>query len=526
MPGSPPHPTRHAPSRRRAGVAALLILVGAACVAAQPAADPAAGPTEAAATSPPPARVDLTDPHRWSETAYGISLRPPDDWTAAPAPRDGNDFAWDAPDGGRLAFKIAYSHVPVQLDQAGVQALVQMGFALDGPRLRRGAEQRTIGNRPGTVMLFDIDPPNGGKPWFYAHAVVMLEPYAAAVVKIQSDQPHADAALARFEEVLASLHVPLGAELEALRRPQIDLGVAWLAAQPVGALEVSVPEEGWYRLSIDGQNVGHRRVVRVSDPVALRDDPELHGRGFVPPGTAVVLQDHRQRDGVALDRSLYAYAEADGEIEIWDLKQTLRPARDRAARGADDAGLPGHAEGDHDAVTWVETGARGPRGRRGTTAQSVIEVVQEVPPTQHTVAGVKAQESFLGSAGVAARVKGDGSVAGRTHHRRWRTPATGYLGQIQAMGLPAAMPRDPGTAFAFYAWDPASSDLALRTVRVGADPEGEPGGYVVYERPAPSSAETRHRFAADGTHLETLIPGGLTVTPTTPDELAARAPTP
>jgi|GEM_PF-3070505 len=507
---------------------ALVIGAPVAVAAADVDADVDADADAPSATAAAAAAIDLTDPHRWSETAYGISLRPPEGWTAAPAPRDGNDFAWDAPDGGRLAFKIAYSRVPVQLDQAGVQALVQMGFALHGPRLRRGAEQRTIGNRPGSLMLFDIDPPDGGPSWFYAHAVIMLEPYAAAVVKIQSDSTHADAALARFEEVLASLHVPLGSELESLRRPQIDLGVAWLNALPAGALAAAVPEESWYRLCIDGKDVGHRRVVRISDPVALALEPELRRRGFVPPGTAVVLQDHRQRDGVALDRSLYAYAEADGEIEIWDLKQTLRRATDTPG----DAGLPGRADGDDgdDAVTWVETGTRGPRGRRGTTAQHLIEVVQEVPPTQRTVAGVRAQESFLGSAGVAAARDNQGrlggSIAGRTHHRRWQTPETGYLGQIQAMGLPAAMPRDPGTAFAFYAWDPASGDLALRTVRVGPDPEGAGDGYVVYERPAPSSAETRHRFAADGTHLESLIPGGLTVIPTTRAKLAASAPTP
>ena len=474
----------------------------------------AAGPRSASDPAPTP-RPDLTDPHRWNEAAYGISLRPPEGWTAAPTPGDGDDFAWVGPDGSRIAFKIAYTKVPVQLDQASLHALVQMGFALDGPRLRRGEDQRKIGNRPGTVMLFDIDPPGGDKPSsFYAHAIVMLEPFAAAVIKVQSNPARADDAIARFEEVLASLDVPLGSELETHRRQQIELGVAWLAELPTGALENALPHEAWYRLSLNGEEVGHRRVIRISDPVVLAREPELRRRGFVPPGTAVVVQDHRERDGVALDRLQYAYTEADGEIEIWDLKQTLRPVSDLARAKTLEKGLPARVETqDDNEVNWVETGIRGPRGRPGTTAQNVLEVVQELPPSRRTIAGVRAQESFLGSTGVAARAKQDGSVAGRLHQQSWRTPESGYLGQIQALGLPATMPSVPGTAFAFYAWDPDSGDLALRTVRVGTDPDGEAGGYVVYERPAPSSGETRHRFAADGTYLETRVPGGVTITP-------------
>lgn len=503
------------------------VCAGPLCVAdAQPSTPTATPPPTLASLPGPDAAApvpDLTDPQRWNETAYGISLRPPEGWTSIPAPRDGDDFAWHKEGMGQVAFKIAYSTLPVQLDEVSLQALVQMGFALDSPRLRRGAEQRRIGNRPGTVMLFDIDPEDGSEPWFYAHAVVMLEPYAAAVVKVQCNQAQADAALAHFEAMLDSLHVPLGDELEAMRRPQIDQGQAWLNTLPPHALVSAIPEQRWYRLSINGQHVGHRLVQRISDPVTLARDPELRRRGFVPPGTAVVVQNRREHDGVALDRLVYLYTEAAGEIEIWELKQTLRPV----AKPADAPGLPGRADkaSDAAAITWVETGIRGPQARPGTTAQNVIQVVQEVPPTQRTVAGVKAYESFLGSAGVAAARDNQGqvsdSVSGRTHSRRWRTPEVGYLGQIEVMGLPAAMPNTPGTAFAFYAWDPGSEALALRTVRVGPDPQGEPGGYIVYERPSSSISESRHRFSAQGVHLDTLIPGGLTITPTTAEEFRA-----
>ena len=499
-----------APSRRRPGrvacrVLALLLLAGGAH---------AQSPAEAAAAAAP----DLTDPQRWNETAYAISLLPPDGWTPIATPRDGNDFAWGSDDGIRIAFKIAYSGVPMQLDQAELQSLVQMGFALDGPRLQRRAQQQRIANRPGSVMFFDIDPPDGSAPWFYAHAVVMLEPFAAAVVKVQSAKPLADQARARFEAVLASLHVPTAAELEERRRRQVDLGVAWLTALPTGALIDAVPQERWYRLSIQGQNVGHRRVTKVTDPIALADDPELHKRGFTPPGTAVVIQDRRQLGDIALDRSFYAYTEDAGEIEIWELKQTVRQTEVAAPK----TGLPSRADGQSDGQTWVATGTRGPRGRPGTQPHNIIKVIQEAPPKPATVAAVKAHEAFLGSTGAAARAKGDGSVTGRTTPRRWLTPPTGYLGQVQALGLPAAMPPVPGTAFVFYAWDPAGGDLSLRTVRVTADtaPDAAPGGYVVHERPAPSSGETRHRFAADGTHLQTVIPGGLTLTPTTAEALS------
>ncbi len=495
---------------------------------------------DAQSSTPPPTRAaqpgpdasaptpDLTDPQRWSETAYGISLRPPEGWNAIAAPRDGNDFAWQKDGVAHVAFKVAYSKLPVQLDEAGVQALVQMGFALDNPRLRRGVEQRRIGNRPATVMLFNIEPENGSPPWFYAHAVVMLEPYAAAVIKVQSSEPQAETALEHFEDVLDSLHVPLGAELEAMRRPQIDQGQAWLDALPPHSLASAIPEERWYRLSIQGQHVGHRLVRRISDPVTLSRDPELRRRGFVSPGTAVVVQDHHQRDGVALDRLGYLYTEAAGEIEIWERKQTLR----HGTKTDDGPGLPargGKASGSPD-ISWAETGIRGPQARPGTTAQNVLKVVQEVPPTPDTVAGVKAYEAFVGSAGAAAARDAEGrvsdSVSGRIHSRHWPTPQVGYVGQVEVLGLPAAMPRTPGTAFAFYAWDPLSEALALRTVRVGPDPEGQPGGYIVYERPSPSSAESRHRFSAQGFHLETLIPGGLTITPTTPDELRAHSAAP
>ncbi len=464
----------------------------------------------------PAAPIDLTDPKRWSETAYGISLRPPEGWETELIPHDGTDFAWSASDSRRISFKVVYSKTPMQLDFAAQSALVEMGFSSASPHVR-DLQQRYVGNRPAAVMLFDVQEKDDPNPWFYGHAIVMLEQVAAVVIKVQSNGEQAERAAADFETVLASLHVPLAQELEQTRRMQMDLGVAWKAGLPPNAILNAVPQNQWYQLKRGGNHVGYRQITRGVDQTPDLTGQQTKGISTLPPGAVVTVRTRQLSRDMTLDQQLLVYELAATETEIWEFIQTLRPAGDLTQE------LPSHVSAESNSPTWLEQGARAPRAQptRDSHMQviprNVLTVTHEVPPDSKSARNVEAHEQFVGRPQSASEQQG---LRGRAEEHSWETPPLGYLSQIDVLGLPSLMPAEPVT-MAFYAYDSGTASMGLRTIRVTPDPtpDAMPGDFVVYDRPAPRSAEIRHRFTADRQLIETIWPNGLTAVPTTLEAL-------
>ncbi len=516
------------PPRRpahRAGVVTTLCL-GVAALLAGPGlvAQPATAPAPDAASPPPAAE-------RWSETAYGLSVPVPSGTREIEQPLDGSVVNWVHPAGWTISFDLAYSDRPVSLEDMAQQALVEMGFSRATPRLIRDAPppegaqppeppqppatpqapptsplenpegpqasqpsdaqqpQRRLGNRPSVTLFFEVDEERE-PDWFYGQAIVMLEPYAAAVFKVSSEQEQADAARAAFEAMLHEMHIPAVFELEEIRKARVEAGEAWLSQVTPDDLVAVLPADQHLRMIQHGEDVGYMRIQ------AITDSPELGRGGLQAPGTLVKVDLRHYLNNRAVDTRAQMYASADGRSELWSTKSTLRADLTSAGEGVKTQ-LPSRDPGRP--PTWVETGMRdGP----------VLTVITETPAASEIVEQIENHERFAGT-------RAKGNVSGSVDESNWATPETAYLSQVLVHALPALLPAEEAV-YCFYAYHPQSGKLGLRTVRVVPN---EHGGVTIFDRPTPRRGETRSTYDRDRRLIEQVFPGGLTLKPTTPQEL-------
>lgn len=468
-------------------------------------------PTVPVGLSASPADPDATP--RWSELNYGVSLTPP----PGSLRLEGPSVVWAHPGGYKMTFELVYSEVPITLEDAAERALVQLGFAKAGPRLVTQAGQERpekpaptrIADRPGFRLDFETpwadNPPKGKDPagaWRNAMAIVMLEPYAAAVLHYQA-LPEADAAgRAAFDAVLASIDVPLVTDLDARRRERVEAGDAWLKQVSPAAWRAALPTDAWYRLIRGDRDVGHVRIRSTSDP------DELRRLGHTPPGLFVRIdrREYLASGGEALDSRLNLFASDDGRSELWDRKSSLRSTPHVGNPAGVGRGLPTRQT--PAAETWAETGVRSDRLERGRTLNA-LTVVQEFPAPTETARRIEQHERFLGQ-----RPRND--LRGRVSEQAWVVPETAYLNQIQVWALSRVLPPEPAV-YGFSAYHPRSGRPGLRTVEVQLRPDG---GRLVLDRPNSRLSPTRVVFDADGRFVESVDPAGLRTVPTTPEELA------
>lgn len=464
------------------------------------------------------ARAD--EPARWSEFSYGVSLVPPPDAVRA----EGSTTRWIDPRGFLIGFEIVTSEAPVGLQQVAASALVQMGFAPGTPRLLgpdgepgdQPPMPERLGDRPALKMYFEMDAKNDSQAlvklgidqqiksdWFYGQAIIMLEPHAAVVIKLYANLDAADAGREAFEAVLASLHIPLGDELNEMREARVEAGEAWLNNVTIGALRAVLPEERWYRIVHDGKDVGHLHLRSSSNP----DD--LRRFDYEPPGLFVLLERREHLDGWVLDTRTELYLHDEGRREMWSTKTTLRSddADNPAGRGnSARPGLPTRAQSQ--AITWAETGVRGDQQVHGRDINA-ITVINEAPPHSEVVNQIESHERFVGK-----RVKSD--VRGRVRTSEWVAPDRGYLSQIHVWALGSLLPAEPAV-YCFSAYHPGSAKPGLRTVEVQPRADGK---LVVLDRPNSRTSPTRHVYDSERKLIESVTPQGVAIRPTTPSELA------
>lgn len=461
------------------------------------------------------ARADETP--RWSESSYGVSLIPPPEATQI----EGPTVRWSDPRGFAIGFEIVHSEAPVGLQQVASSALVQMGFAPGSPRLLGpdGEPSDTppvperLGDRPALKMYFEMDEQadsdalvklgieqKGRSDWFYGQAIIMLEPHAAVVIKLFATLDAADAGRDAFDAVLASVKVPLGEDLNAIREVRVQAGEAWLKNVTPGALRAVLPEEQWYRLIHDGRDVGHLHLRCSAAP----DD--LRRFGYEPPGLFVLLERRERLDGLALDTRTELYLHDGGRREMWNTKTTLRTGDAEKVGKPPRPGLPTRSEAQ--TITWAETGIRGDQMVRGRNVNA-ITVVNEAPPASRVVNQIEAHERFVGK-------PVDNDLRGRVKTAEWVAPDRAYLSQIHVWVLGALLPAEPAV-YCFSAYHPDSGRPGLRTVEVQPQPDGT---LVVLDRPTSRTSPIRHVYDAQRNLIESVTPQGITIRPTTPSELA------
>ena len=448
------------------------------------------------------------EPARWQEAAYGISLVPP----AETAQWEGPSVLWASPRGYTISFELATSETPFNLEQAATSSVVQMGFAHSFPRLVPDASGQPakprperIAERPGIRMYFDITE-DDGRQWLYGQAIVMLEPHAAAVLKLNAPQAVIDEGKAAFERVIESLRVPLATELDEMRGRLIEAGEAWLRTLTHEDLRAALPDLQLYRLIQQGRDVGYLQLRSVTEPEALKR------AGYEPDGVLVQTVQREYLDTQMIDTQMVAFDSADGQREVFDHKSTVRPSDRVGGAVAADArqrGLPSRDRPGGEPMTWSRTGVRGEQ-RLFDRWVNAITVVSEAPPATDAARQIERHERFLG-------MRGENDLKGLPTERQWQAPDKAYLSQAMLPVLPAMLPAVDAD-YAFTAYHSPTGKPTLRTVSVVVQPDG---GKLVIDRPTPRSSPLRHEFDATGRHLRSVFANGLVVQPATPEELRA-----
>ena len=477
----------------------LAALVGGSPVVGQtPAAEPSASSSD-----PSP---------RWTEGTYGISLLPPAGSTQWEGPR----VLWANPAGFTVSFELIFSKVPFNLEQVAAATLVQMGFARSLPTLETDEQGQPItprperiGDRPGIKMYFDIEEDDGTR-WQYGQAIMMIEPHAAAVIKLKGSIDTAEAGRAAFEQTLASIHVPLASELDEQRGEQVEAADTWLKTVTPQQIREATPELQLYRMQLHGQDVGYIRLEGISDAERLK------ARGHQPPGMLVIVRQRQYIDGKAVDTEAGAFASDDGQGEVWSHRTTVRSDGRTAEDAGRPAGLPSKTKAvDTTTRSWVQTGIRGNqqltagRGpRQQTWDVNAVTVVTESPPNDETVAQIEAHEQFTGKAG-------NGHLVGKTEVSEWRAPDKAYLPQVMLPVFTQMLPRKAAT-YTFTAYHTASGEPGLRTVDVIPQDDG---GTIIRDRPTPKVSPNLTFLDPQGNLIRRVMPNGLIIEPTTPEKL-------
>jgi len=465
------------------------------------------------------------DTPRWSEAGYGVSLTPPPNTAQV----ERRDVTWIDPRGFSISFEIVGSEVPLSLQDMTVTALVQLGFAQATPRMLgpdglptdQQPKPSRLADRPAVRMYFTLDQQD--KPdwfyemsnlnkdeqqsWFYGQAIIMLEPYAAIVVKLVATQDTRPAGQAAFETLLESINIPLPSELDVMRERRVERADHWLKTTEPADWAKHLPRDQWFRLTHRGRDIGHVRVRSTRDAADLRRfDQEA-------PGTLMVIDRREYLDHQALDTRSVFYLHDDNQREFWETKTTLRPGVTPQARPA---GLT--ADPVNQPITWVQVGVRGnqqvirrdPDGNPIRRNLNVITVIRETPPSSAAIRQVQSHERFRGKNVV-------GNVRGKiAPNQEFIAPTRSYLSQLQVWALGAMLPVEAGT-YCFSAYHPDSGKPGLRTVEVVPQDDG---GLVVLDRPTSKLSPTRIVYDADRNLVERVTPQGIRLLPTTPRGLA------
>ncbi|MEM9418914.1 MAG: hypothetical protein AAGA25_07700 [Planctomycetota bacterium] len=458
------------------------------------------------------------DPARWSEAGYGVSLAPP----AGTAQVEGKAVTWIDPRGFSIGFEIVRTDQAVNLETMTASAMVQMGFAQATPRLLGPDGEPTdkppvperIGDRPGVRMYFELDQqdkpewmnikPEEQVSWFYGQAIVMLEPHAAAIIKLTALREKQEIAQVAFDAVLNSLHVPLANELDAAREELVEQANTWLRSTRPEDWAKALPRDQWYRVIHKGEDIGHIHVR------SSREREDLKRFQQEAPGTIAVIDRRDYLDEQqALDSRTVFYAHDDNQREYWEAKTTLRPANKQS-------GLIKRST--NQALTWVQIGIRGTqkitrRDIDGNIIQrnlNVVTVITETPPNSQAVQQIESHERFAGK-------KATGKIRGKVdENQEWIVPERSYLSQLQVWALGGMLPAEPAV-YCFSAYHTETGKPGLRTVEVLPQDDGT---LIVLDRPNSSLSPIRSVYDADRKLIERVTPHGTRIVPTSRKELA------
>ena len=410
----------------------------------------------------------------WQEGRFGLTLRPPAEAAQAPAaPGDEALQRWRLGEDASLAVYLRESRDRVNMETVKKRAAEQFGFKFPSSViLNEREEERQVEGHPLDRLLIKVLDPERGD-WFFGQAFLLIDPTNVAVLQVEAPFAQRERAQAVFDAVVGTMRLIDPEAIDRLREAQVQAGDVWLQRLTADDFRDLVREEQWFRIVHDGRDVGYQRN-RMSEANELGADGitlSLQRRVILPE----LVEDAKSDFFVSLDR----------QTEVWSRRRTLRPTTTR-----DQPRQPTLTE--HGGVLRPKTPVgEAPRQERdsaetGLTSDDLISVSREVPDKRDDLA--------------------------------WPRPPEAYLSQLGTMLLPRKMLDSVSSRMAFYAYDPASAAVVLRTTR--REPNDR-GGQTLYIRPAPDRDEEAWTFDARGELIELTLPGGLRFVPATAAQIAA-----
>jgi hypothetical protein len=423
----------------------------------------------------------LLSDERWSEEAFGISLRPPLGATLHQATADdamlriggaegysievylrrvepGDQFL--QMQGGAAArsqvFRQSGREQPQARVQLDIDTVVTMGLrqvqVAHPSAVLVDRDNAALAGLSAATLYFRLQDAQSRTNYILSHAYVLVDHDSFIMVRTLYESARQAAVRPILEAVLASMQVEDTQKRDAQRRAAIAAGQQAREAMNFQQLVEALPEEQWYRLLMDNQDIGHLQVTRR----------KARQMGYA--GLAVTVRAHARLGGQAVDSLSEMFLAESGRQEVWSTRTTSRMQPT----------TPGGVPQD---MTVVETGVR---------SGNVITVTRE--------------------------------DRGQKRSFEWQTPAEGYLSQAELYLLPALLPRQAEATYGFYAYYPADGQITYRTIQV--QPEGRRGHKVVIQ-PSPNSPRETVVFDAAGAMVERRLPANQRIVPSTRRQILA-----
>lgn len=476
----------------------------------------------------------LAEPDRWlsnetwSELRYGLSIRQPHDAVSVPDTAQGDVMRWALPNGSRISLSFARgAYEGVSYDgQTKKHARVRTPARVDlikkqiGDELKATAGQ-VINTRAdqvielddigGVINYFIIKPrKRGAKPYLYGIALLQLDQYSVAVLKLEAPQDKLTEAISTFECMVNSIDVQEAKKINRLLHGWLQNAEKHLAKLTQQDRLKAMQEDRLYRVLDGGKDIGYTRIwQRYQDKAYYKqlksnrdeDAGPLEGIDrFEIEGNAVFVQSRLQGQGVVIQR-LQEAIETPGEpIAYWQIKNALQYKDD-----------PNNLR----AGTWVETGVRG-IAMIGGKRMDHLQLSREGSPPRRMVEYLlqreRDPERRLRYPSADPRSYPSGEVV----EKAWPVPKRAFLSPVDAAIMPALLPNEAMTyVFSAYHEETTRIDFRLMRVKPNAD-----GGKTVYLRPVLDLSEQVLVYNANNELISHTYPDGRELKKTTRQELA------
>lgn len=467
----------------------------------------------------------LTD-QRWRELRYGFSIREPRNSVAIPDPPQNDSIRWALPDGIRIRVGFARGvyetvdkhgrvvHMPARVDLLKDQLVKDLRGAVSGTVTNTRTDQVfELDQFTGIINYYAIKPDRGfGEPMLYGVALLQLDDLSVAVIRLECPPQHVTNGVSVFEAMVKSINVEPAKDVNRRINEWLSNSDSLLANLTQQDRLDAMRSDRLYRVIEANRDIGYIRIwqryqdkafynQRKIENKAQGGDGRLRGIDRVElPGNAIVLQANYRGNGVQMTQ-LYETLDVSNSVSTyWQIKTSLGFDND-----------PTNAR----AGSWVETGVRGVALIGGKNLDHIHITREGTPPSNMVDFLLKRERDpkrRLRYPSADPRSYPSGDLV----EKRFPVPKRAFLSTVDAMLMPAMLPRDAKT-YAFSTYDPDYKKIDIRVIRVEPTPAG---GKRVYVRPIIDHAEQVMTFDRNNELISWSFPDGRTMRKTTREELA------